>query len=91
VTYAETYYFNSTASVLGSNLDPVKNQTGFALVNARLAVGPEDRRWRVELWGQNIFDQFYTQVGFDAVAQTGSYDAFLGLPRTYGMTLRLQY
>jgi outer membrane receptor protein involved in Fe transport len=149
VTYAETYYPNSTASVLGtvtpgvpptgnarlpgsrlslaplwsvsasatyehhvtealigrasinakyvssyntgSNLDPVKNQPGFTLVNARLAVGPEDRRWQVELWGQNIFDQFYTQVGFDAVAQTGSYDAFLGLPRTYGMTLRLQY
>ncbi len=75
----------------GSNLDPVKNQPGFTLVNARVGIGPDDRSWQVEAWAQNIFDEYYTQVGFDAVAQTGSYDAFLGMPRTYGMTLRLAY
>jgi iron complex outermembrane receptor protein len=75
----------------GSNLDPVKNQPGFTLVNARLALGPDNQRWQVEAWAQNLFNQYYMQVGFDAVAQTGSYDAFLGLPRTYGMTLRFKY
>jgi outer membrane receptor protein involved in Fe transport len=75
----------------GSNLDPVKNQKGFTLVNARVGVGPQDKRWQVEAWAQNLFDKYYYQVAFDAVAQTGSYDAFLGLPRTYGLTLRLQY
>jgi iron complex outermembrane receptor protein len=75
----------------GSNLDPVKNQPGFTLVNARAGIGAADKRWQLEVWGQNIFDQYYTQVGFDAVAQSGSYDAFLGMPRTYGMTLRLAY
>jgi iron complex outermembrane receptor protein len=75
----------------GSNLDPVKNQEGFTLVNARIGIGPQNKRWQAELWGQNIFDQYYTQVGFDAVAQTGSYDAFLGLPRTYGVTLRASF
>ena len=75
----------------GSNLDPVKNQPGFTLVNARVGIGPDDKSWQVEAWAQNIFDEYYTQVGFDAVAQTGSYNAFLGMPRTYGMTLRLAY
>ncbi|MBT9473864.1 MAG: TonB-dependent receptor [Pseudomonadota bacterium] len=75
----------------GSNLDPVKTQPGFTLVNARIGIGPDDRSWQVEAWAQNIFDEYYTQVGFDAVAQSGSYDAFLGMPRTYGMTLRLAY
>ena len=75
----------------GSNLDPVKNQPGFTLVNARIGIGSQDKRWMVEAWAQNLLNQYYTQVGFDAVAQTGSYDAFLGLPRTYGMTLRVSY
>ena len=75
----------------GSNLDPVKNQSGFTLVNARVSIGPENRRWQLEAWAQNLLNQYYTQVGFDAVAQTNSYDAFLGLPRTYGMTLRFSY
>ena len=75
----------------GSDLDPQKNQSGYALVNARVGIGSKDKRWAVELWGQNLTDETYTQVGFDAPLQTGSWNAFLGAPRTYGMTLRLHY
>jgi iron complex outermembrane receptor protein len=75
----------------GSNLDPVKNQPGFTLVNARVGITSADKKWALELWGQNLFDEVYYQVAFDAVAQTGSYDAFMGMPRTYGMTLRYTY
>jgi hypothetical protein len=28
---------------------------------------------------------------FDAPLQTGSYDAFLGAPRTYGLTARFKF
>jgi outer membrane receptor protein involved in Fe transport len=75
----------------GSDLDPVKNQPGFTLVNARIGLSSEDKRWQVEAWAQNLFDDTYYQVAFNAVAQTGSYDAFLGQPRTYGVTLRYTY
>lgn len=75
----------------GSNLDPVKNQSGFTLVNARVAIGSADKRWQLEAYATNLFNKIYYQVGFDAVAQSGSYDAFLGLPRQYGLTLRVQY
>ena len=45
----------------------------------------------MEAFAQNIFDDVYYQVGFNAVLQSGSYDAFLGQPRTYGVALRFTY
>lgn len=75
----------------GSDLDPVKNQPGFTLVNARVGVSSTDTRWAVEAFVQNLFDDVYYQVGFNAVLQSGSYDAFLGQPRTYGLALRLTH
>ncbi|MGE5501527.1 MAG: TonB-dependent receptor, partial [Ignavibacteriales bacterium] len=75
----------------GSDLAPQKAQDAFTTVNARIGVGAQDDRWTVELWGQNIFDEQYYQVGYDAPLQTGSYDAFLGQPRTYGVTLRTHF
>ena len=75
----------------GSDLDPVKNQPGFTLVNARVGLTSADKRWAVEAFAQNIFDDVYYQVGFNAVLQSGSYDAFLGQPRTYGVALRFTY
>ncbi len=75
----------------GSDLDPQKNQEGYTTGNARFTIGSRNNRWSVELWSQNITDAEYYQVGIDAPLQTGSWNAFLGAPRTYGMTLRLKY
>lgn len=75
----------------GSDLDPQKAQDAYTLLNARVSLGAQDKRWVVELWGQNLTDKTYKQVGFDAPLQTGSWNAFLGAPRTYGVTLRVQY
>lgn len=75
----------------GSDLAPIKNQPGFTTVNARLGLATQDKRWAVEAWAQNLFDEVYYQVAFDAPFQPGSFDAFLGQPRTYGVTLRYAY
>src|SRR5690606_5871071 len=75
----------------GSDLDPQKLQPAYTLVDARLVLGSRNRRWAVELWGRNLTDETYSQVGFDAPIQTGSWNAFLGAPRTYGVTLRVMY
>ena len=75
----------------GSDLDPVKNQPAYTLVNARIGLSSDDRKWSLEAWAQNLFDDTYTQVAFNSVLQSGSYNAFLGQPRTYGMTLRFAY
>jgi outer membrane receptor protein involved in Fe transport len=74
----------------GSDLNPEKLQDEYALVNARLGLSGQDERWAVELWGQNVFDQDYYQVVFDATFQSTQKDAFLGAPRTFGVTLRLK-
>ena len=75
----------------GSDLNPVKLQRGFTLVNARIAIHPTDERWSAEVWGQNLLSQQYMQVAFDATAQTRGYNAFLGQPQTYGVTLRAKF
>ena len=75
----------------GSDLDPQKLQSGYTTVNARASLGGRDGHWAVELWAQNLTDAEYMQVAFDAPLQTGSWNAFLGQPRTYGVTLRWRY
>ncbi|HKR25072.1 MAG TPA: TonB-dependent receptor [Allosphingosinicella sp.] len=53
----------------GSDLFPEKEQDAFALVNARLGLRGPQQRWSVELWAQNLLDQDYQQVAFNAPFQ----------------------
>ena len=66
-------------------------QDAYTLLNARLGFGRQDQRWMLEVWGQNLTDETYKQVGIDAPIQSGSWNAFLGAPRTYGVTVRFNY
>ena len=91
----------------GSDLDVEKTQPAFAVWNARVGIGRADRRWMLELWAQNLTDKHYVQVGFDGPLQAlgtplpnsqhgptdmlNTYNAFLGAPRMYGVTFRLNY
>ncbi|WP_203292110.1 TonB-dependent receptor [Maricaulis parjimensis] len=75
----------------GSDLDAEKIQEAYAIFNGRVGVTSADESWSLELWGRNLFDEDYIQVGFDGPFQSGSFNAFLGQPRTYGLTLRARY
>lgn len=75
----------------GSDLDPEKMQGAGTTVNARLGLGARSKAWMVELWAQNLTNANYLQVGFDAPIQAGAWNGFLQPPRTYGVTLRLQF
>ncbi|HEX8471986.1 MAG TPA: TonB-dependent receptor, partial [Brevundimonas sp.] len=82
----------------GSDLHPSKAQDSYTLVNARIGIGAESGRWALEAWAQNLTDEDYLQVGFNGPFQVDEnndaisvYNAFLGAPRTYGLTLRLAY
>jgi outer membrane receptor protein involved in Fe transport len=96
----------------GSDLDLEKTQDAFNVVNARVGLHGPDNRWAIELWSQNLFDEDFMQVAFDAPIQGGCttrgaiagfcgttssgvpnratqlFGAFLGEPRTFGVTLR---
>lgn len=85
----------------GSDLDVEKEQDAYTVVNARVVLGARNKRWAVELWGNNIFDEEYVQVGFDGPLQAvgtpqpgdpnNTYNAFLGAPAMYGVTFRFNY
>jgi outer membrane receptor protein involved in Fe transport len=75
----------------GSDLNPAKLQDALTLVNARLALGSQNKHWMLEAWAQNLTDEDYYQVVFDATLQTGTYDANLGAPLSYGLTLRVAF
>ena len=88
----------------GSDLDLEKTQGGYTVVNGRVGVHGPDGLWAIEVWGQNLFDKNFIQVAFDSPLQgsgttrgvqngfiprsTQLYSAFLGEPRTFGVTLR---
>ncbi len=91
----------------GSDLDFEKIQPGFVVANARIGLYGKDKKWGVELWGQNIFNQLYQQVAADDPIQgSGTYRAvaqglsatanqlfitFPAEPRTYGITVRTKF
>ena len=88
--------FNSRYNT-GSDEDPRKEQTGYFVTDGRIIFGPSSGQYDVELWAENLFDTRYEQVAFDSGFQnaptnaTGLIDAFLGNPRTFGVTLRAKY
>lgn len=91
----------------GSDLFPQKEQPSFVVVNARVGLRGPDQGWAIELWAQNLFNEDFTQVAVNSPFQAGTgaapfvdpqfpggrqiFSAFLGEPRTYGITLRSRF
>jgi iron complex outermembrane receptor protein len=75
----------------GSDLDARKLQAAYGLLNARLGLGAPDGKWTVEVWGANLTNKGIYQVAFDAPFQFEQIDAFLGDPRTFGVTARVKF
>jgi iron complex outermembrane receptor protein len=85
----------------GSDLNPHKAQGAYGLLDARIGVGTDV--WTVEAWAQNALNKDYYQVVFDQPFQSATVPAntspaeyktlagFLGQPRTFGLTLRLNF
>ena len=54
----------------GSDLYPEKVQQSYTVANARVGIRGKDERWALEFWGQNIFNEKYTQVVFNSPLQS---------------------
>lgn len=103
--YADFRYQGSINT--GSDLDAEKLQPGYTVVNARLGIYGEDKRWGLEFWAQNLFNVDYQQIAADAPVQGSgtiaavqrglqassnqAYITFLGEPRTFGVTLKAKF
>ena len=91
----------------GSDLDLEKLQDEYFVMNARVGVRGRDDRWGIELWAQNLLDEDYQQIAFDAPIQGSGtirgiqqgfypranqlFGSFLAEPRTYGVTVRTRF
>ena len=69
LVYVDMRYQSSINT--GSDLDTEKFQQGFTVVNARLGLYGKGKRWGLELWSQNIFNEKYQQVAADGPLQGG--------------------
>ena len=63
----------------------------YTVVNARLGVNFNDGKYGVELYGQNIFDQYYNITSFPVPEQPGAYAVYPGTPRFYGVKLKAKF
>lgn len=92
----------SGEQLLGSNtnLNPQALQDAYSLFNLRIAFGSE--QWRLSLYGRNLADETYCQVYFDQplgdslgavnpVANTTVQRCVLGMPATYGASIRVTF
>ncbi|WP_166424645.1 TonB-dependent receptor [Paraglaciecola sp. 20A4] len=68
--------------------DTISQSDSVGLLNANLVLVSEDQGWQLELWAQNLTDENYVTAAFNSPAQGSDVNAYLGSPRTYGVTLR---
>ena len=84
----------------GADLDIEKIQQAYTVANARLifrAAGISP--WTVDFWAQNLFDENFAITVFDAPLQgsgtgpgsTQTFNAFIGDPRVYGVSVRYDF
>ncbi|WP_084356149.1 TonB-dependent receptor [Novosphingobium lentum] len=61
---------------------------GYATVDARLGFDGPEGRWRVMLWGKNVFNKYYWTA---VIPASDSSARFAGKPATYGVTVAIKY
>jgi iron complex outermembrane recepter protein len=99
----------STQAVrIGTNIpNPFDIQDGNAKINLRAGLGAQDGAWRIEVFGNNIFDVQTRNVTFDIPLRGGDFlrnnpalgtgaqgvarGVFNQEPRTYGVTVRSKF
>ncbi len=69
---------------------PLVFTKAYTLVDARLSWEPDGDKWMVALWGKNLTNEAYMTGGFD-IAGLGIADAYMNVPRTYGVDFRYRF
>lgn len=62
--------------------DNVAKEDAYGLLDARIALAPQDAPWQVALWGKNITDELYR---VNIISFFGEEVSQFGAPRTYGV------
>jgi outer membrane receptor protein involved in Fe transport len=91
-------YSSSTIAVVGGDRTPTAFTSGvsnspyvidaYTLVNLRAGLEGSDHKWRMELWGKNVFNKYYwTNIS----SATDTLSRYTGMPATYGVTVTFRH
>ena len=69
----------------GSDLDIEKVQDGFLVFNGRIGLYGDNRAWGIEIWGQNLLNKKYYQIGADMPLQGGGTFRAVAAPAASGL------
>jgi iron complex outermembrane recepter protein len=95
VSYQSRVFFsdlNQNNKTLNNKLDPFASQKAYALVNAQASI--EDvggSRASVDVYVNNLFDQFYYQSITNSGPAIGWVSGVIGVPRTFGAKVRYDF
>ncbi len=70
---------------------PVEQEDSYAVANARISFGAEDRRWEVAAFVDNLTEEEYRVYAFDSSLFAGVVAGVYGRPRTYGLTATYRF
>jgi outer membrane receptor protein involved in Fe transport len=66
-------------------------QVGYTLVGARLGMRAPRGAWEVSAFGQNLTNVYYRTIVFAGTAQPGTFQAYIGEPRTVGVEAKMRF
>ena len=56
-----------------------------------MSAGASKDAWSLMLWGKNLTNDEFLITAFPAVANTTQHSGYPNAPRTYGMTLKMDF
>jgi outer membrane receptor protein involved in Fe transport len=89
--FARANWRHQSKTITGGDLDPLKAQPAFGLLNASLGFRHEASGLEVSVWGSNLTDEVYRIVTANSTAQAGSLNAYMGEPRTWGVEVSKKF
>ncbi|QLC26445.1 TonB-dependent receptor [Parasphingopyxis algicola] len=90
LTIRGDYAYRSTVQHVADN-NPLLEQSGYGVFNARLAFGPSDESWELAVFGTNIGDELYITNGLSQADTLGTTDVSYGRPREWGVSVSARF
>jgi iron complex outermembrane receptor protein len=84
--YVQAIVTGQSAEFFDSANDLLQRQTGYALLNLRVGVVPDNAVWDFSLWADNVTDAVYRSESFNSGSFIPSQN-YYGPPVTFGATL----
>ena len=72
-------------------LQPEAEEDGYFLLGGRIGLRSPDDSFDVSLFAQNLTNTFYRTIIFAGVLQPGTFNAYVGEPRHYGVEARVRF